>query len=122
MDAEELVSILQDKFSGIDRQVIRAVLEENDNRLAAAEEALRSFSTRQNSGGAGPSGRAVRGHPLYKISTSKGKVAFAFEHVKYTNTGTAGVQGRIAFGPDAQHGATDTEVEGFDGLVDCMFT
>ena len=60
MDVEELVSILQDKFTNVDRQVIRAVLEENDNRLAAAEEALRSLSARQDSGGAGPSGRAVR--------------------------------------------------------------
>ena len=58
MDIEELVSILQDKFTTIDRAVIRSVLEENDNRLAAAEEALQSLSARQD--GAGPSGRAVR--------------------------------------------------------------
>lgn len=80
MDAEELVSILQDKFTNIDRQVIRAVLEENDNRLAAAEEALRSLSTRQDSGGAGPSGRPVRGHPLSKISPSKGRMKNALKY------------------------------------------
>lgn len=82
MDVEELVSILHDKFTGIDRQVIRAVLEENDNRLAAAEEALRVLSTRQDSGGAGPSGRAVRAHPWSQITASEGTAALAFEHVK----------------------------------------
>jgi len=60
MDSDELVSILKQKFQGVDREVIRAVLEDNDNRLAAAEEALRAVATRQGSSGTGPSGRPVR--------------------------------------------------------------
>ena len=60
MDSDELVSILKQKFQGVDREVIRAVLEDNDNRLAAAEEALRSVATRQGGSGTGPSGRPVR--------------------------------------------------------------
>ena len=60
MDSDELVSILKQKFQGVDREVIRAVLEDNDNRLAAAEEALRSVASRQGGSGTGPSGRPVR--------------------------------------------------------------
>ena len=68
MDSDELVSILKQKFPSVDREVIRAVLEDNDNRLAAAEEALRAVATRQGSSGTGTSGRPVRYESLRQIS------------------------------------------------------
>ena len=71
MDSDELVSILKQKFQGVDREVIRAVLEDNDNRLAAAEEALRSVATRQGGSGTGPSGRPVRHKVSAQISAGR---------------------------------------------------
>ncbi len=74
MDSDELVSILKQKFQGVDREVIRAVLEDNDNRLAAAEEALRAVAARQGGSGTGPSGRPVR--LKFSAEISAGRSAF----------------------------------------------
>ena len=68
-DSDDLhVSILHQKFQSLNKEVIRAVLEENDNRLAAAEEALRTMVARQGGSGTGPSGRPVRYDALQEIS------------------------------------------------------
>ena len=60
MDKEDLVDLLLERYPTFSPDTIRAVLDQNDCRLSAAEQALEAMSSRQGTGGASTSAAGVR--------------------------------------------------------------